>query len=198
MSKFNGTCRVLATGIFAGVWLAVAVASAAAQRRARRQARRVQRRPGSTRSRPPTVQPTSRSSLPPVAAPASESHDLVVLFDTSASQTGVYREEALDALGGFLNASGKNDRVQLVAIDLNAIPLTEGFVAPRGAAIDAAVAKLRPECRSAPPIWALHWQRPSTVSQRQSRRPRGSSILATGPARRIRWSMSSKAWSIGS
>jgi tetratricopeptide (TPR) repeat protein len=82
-------------------------------------------------------------SLPPVKAPASDTHDMIVLFDTSASQTGVYRDKALEALGGFLSALGAKDRVQLVAIDLNAIPLTEGFVAPRGAAIDAAMSKLR-------------------------------------------------------
>jgi von Willebrand factor type A domain len=143
MSKFNGTCRVLATGIFAGVWLAVAVASAAAP-----QARETAKPEGSEAPRLDTFTAADGAtyfalSLPPVAAPASESHDLVVLFDTSASQAGAYREDALDALSGFLNALGKNDRVQLAAIDLNAIPLTEGFVAPRGAAIDAAVAKLR-------------------------------------------------------
>ncbi|HEV3415319.1 MAG TPA: hypothetical protein VG056_00830, partial [Pirellulales bacterium] len=68
---------------------------------------------------------------------------MIVLFDTSANQTGVYRDKALDALAGFLSALGAKDRVQLVAIDLNAIPLTEGFVGPRGGSIDTAMNKLR-------------------------------------------------------
>jgi hypothetical protein len=144
MSKFNGTCRVLATGIFAGVWLAAAMASAAAPKAGDA----AKPAAGSEAPRLDTFKAPDGAtyfalSLPPVAAPASESHDLVVLFDTSAAQTGIYREDALEALGGFLNALGKNDRVQLVAIDINAISLTDGFVAPRGATIDAAVAKLR-------------------------------------------------------
>ncbi len=152
MSKFNGTCRVLAIGAIAGLWLAAASVWAAAPQAAAtaNSAAGVTAKPaaGSETPRLDTFQAADGAtyfalSLPPVAAPASTSHDLVVLFDTSASQTGIYREDALEALGGFLNALGKDDRVQLVAIDLNAIPLTEGFVAPRGAAIDAALAKLR-------------------------------------------------------
>ncbi len=160
MSKFNGTCRVLAIGAIAGLWLAAESVWAAAPQAAAtaKPAAGVTAKPAAALDAKPaavsdaprldTFQATDGAtyfalSLPPVAAPASGSHDLVVLFDTSASQTGAYREDALEALGGFLNALGKDDRVQLVAIDLNAIPLTEGFVAPRGAAIDAAVAKLR-------------------------------------------------------
>ncbi len=82
-------------------------------------------------------------SLPPVAAPAERGHDIVVLFDTSAGQVGAYREKALDALTGILQTAGDHDRVQLMAVDLNAIPLTESFVAPRGAEMTAAVNKLR-------------------------------------------------------
>ncbi len=81
-------------------------------------------------------------SLPPVTAPASAGHDVVILFDTSAGQTGAYREKALDALAGFLQTAGDHDRLQLMAVDLNAIPLTEGFVAPRGEAMNAAVVEI--------------------------------------------------------
>ncbi len=142
MSKFNGTCRVLATGIFAGVWLAVAVASAAAPQGARRLSRRVQRRPARhvhgrrRRNLLRTELASDRGAGERVARSGRSVRHV-------GQPSGAYREDALDALGGFLNALGKNDRVQLVAIDLNAIPLTESFVAPRGAAIDAAVAKLR-------------------------------------------------------
>ena len=71
---------------------------------------------------------------------------MVILFNTSASQTGEHRTKAMDALKATLSALAANDRVQLMAVDLNAIPLTKGFV-PAGskemvdalAALDARV-----------------------------------------------------------
>jgi hypothetical protein len=43
-------------------------------------------------------------SLQPAAnaAPAADAHHIVVLFDTSASQTGRYREKSLEVLRSFL------------------------------------------------------------------------------------------------
>ena len=43
---------------------------------------------------------------------------------------GEYRAKAFEALRGFLAGLGAGDRVHLVAVDLNAIPLTKTFVAP--------------------------------------------------------------------
>lgn len=74
---------------------------------------------------------------PPVGA-----HDVVVLFDTSASQTGMYRDDAIAALESMVDTLGPNDRVKLVAVDLNAIPLTDGFVAPKSAEMQQALRKL--------------------------------------------------------
>ncbi|MBI2478866.1 MAG: hypothetical protein HYV60_09595 [Planctomycetia bacterium] len=74
---------------------------------------------------------------PPVAA-----HDVVVLFDTSASQTGMYRDDAIAALETMVGTFGPEDRVKLIAVDLNAISLTEGFVAPRSAEMQQALRKL--------------------------------------------------------
>jgi hypothetical protein len=82
-------------------------------------------------------------SLPPIAAPASDARDMVILFDTSAGQAGTYREKAIEALETLLHTAGPNDRVQLFAVDLNAIALTKGFVAARGADIDGAMMQLR-------------------------------------------------------
>jgi hypothetical protein len=82
-------------------------------------------------------------TLPPVAAPAVHGHDIVILFDTSAGQVGASREKALEALDAVLQTAGEHDRVQLMAADLNAIPLTESFVAPRGAEMKTAMSKLR-------------------------------------------------------
>lgn len=75
--------------------------------------------------------------------PTASTNDIVVLLDTSASQTGIYRDDALTALTTMLSSLAGTDRVRLMACDLNAIPLTDGFVAPQGPAMQAALQKLR-------------------------------------------------------
>lgn len=74
--------------------------------------------------------------------PSAAAHDVVVLFDTSASQTGMYRDDALAALEAMVGALDAADRIKLVAVDLNAIALTDGFVAPRSAEMQQALRKL--------------------------------------------------------
>lgn len=68
--------------------------------------------------------------------------EVVVLVDTSASQFGEYRTAALASLRKFLKQLGNNDRVKLVAVDLDATPLTTSFVSPSSAGLDAALEKL--------------------------------------------------------
>jgi len=82
-------------------------------------------------------------SLKADVAPAAGAKDVVVLFDTSASQTGPFREKALQVLEQSLAALPPTSRVQILAVDLEAVPMTSGFVAPQGAAADAAMARLR-------------------------------------------------------
>ncbi len=79
---------------------------------------------------------------PASAAPATASSDIVVLFDTSASQVGDYRTKALAVLRGMLATLGEKDRVQLYSVDIGAVPLSKTFVAPRSAEMDAALAQL--------------------------------------------------------
>jgi len=82
-------------------------------------------------------------SIPPVTdAQAAFDRDVVVLFDTSASQTGAYRDDALKSLRTLLGHLGKADRVKLMAVDLDAVPLTQAFVAPDSEAMNAGLAKL--------------------------------------------------------
>lgn len=73
---------------------------------------------------------------------AGGARDIVLVFDTSASQVGVYRQDALGALEAMLNALPDGDRVKLVAADLRAVPLTKEFVPPRSPAMQEALAKL--------------------------------------------------------
>ncbi len=71
-------------------------------------------------------------SLPPVAAAATSGpRDVVILVSTSASQEGDYRSKAFEALQAAVAGLGRGDRVRLIATDLNAIPLSKGFVSPQ-------------------------------------------------------------------
>ncbi len=88
------------------------------------------------------------SMKPTGVAPTTAARDIVVLFNTSASQMGDYRARAIDALKGFLAGLNAGDRVRLLAVDLNAIPLTQTFVAPNGKEMQAALAATRRPCPS--------------------------------------------------
>jgi hypothetical protein len=83
------------------------------------------------------------SLRPTVSAPAASGHDIVVLFDTSASQTGAYRDDAFGALTSMLSSLGPDDRVKLMAIDLNSVAMTDQFVAPSGQAMQEGLSKLQ-------------------------------------------------------
>ncbi len=82
------------------------------------------------------------SLSPSVSLPTAAANETVVLFDTSASQVGVFRDRALTALRAFASECHANDRVQLIAVDLSAIPLTDSFVAVDSPQWKEAVAKL--------------------------------------------------------
>ncbi len=80
---------------------------------------------------------------PNVALADEGGRDVVVLFDTSASQTGEARERGIDALTTLLTSLTPGDRVALVAVDLEPVALTTGLVPAQGDAMKKAVAALR-------------------------------------------------------
>jgi len=82
------------------------------------------------------------SLKPDQSVPAAGPHDVVVLFDTSATQEGEYRDQGLSALKTLLSDLSPDDRVQLVAVDVNAVPMTESFVGPKSPEMAQALAKL--------------------------------------------------------
>jgi hypothetical protein len=84
-------------------------------------------------------------SLTPASDQAAEASDVVILFDTSASQTGAYRETAFAALEAAVAKLRPQDRVQLLAADLDARSLTEKLLPAGSAELRAAIAKLRDE-----------------------------------------------------
>ena len=73
----------------------------------------------------------------------SQKNDVVLLVDTSASQAGRVRNEQLAVLEALVAALEPSDRVALMAVDGRAVLLSDGWVAPTGPAMDAAMAKLR-------------------------------------------------------
>src|SRR6185437_711257 len=83
------------------------------------------------------------SLTPDVPQPPQTPRQLVVLFDTSASQTGVYRAQALAALEALLAEQSPDDRVALLAVDLNPVKLTSGFVPASSEEMRGAIAQLK-------------------------------------------------------
>src|SRR6478672_10723173 len=82
------------------------------------------------------------SLMPQVTADPAQKNDVVILVDTSASQTGRYRAEEMGALQSMLATLSPNDRVQLMAVDMKATSLSGQFVAPQGPEMQAALGRL--------------------------------------------------------
>lgn len=80
---------------------------------------------------------------PMVTSVRSGAHDHIVLFDTSASQTGAHRRQALAVLDSFVQSVGETDRIRLFAIDVRPNELTTGFGTAGGENWTAARKRLR-------------------------------------------------------
>ena len=63
--------------------------------------------------------------------PRPSGYEVVVLFDTSASQTGWVRQESLEVLAELAATLPVGSRVALMACDVEAVDLSAGLVAPR-------------------------------------------------------------------
>jgi tetratricopeptide (TPR) repeat protein len=85
------------------------------------------------------------SLTPPSDVAKSESCDVIILFDTSASQAGPYRDTALAAVEACVAKLKPTDRVQVLAADLEARPITKSFVAADSEELRAALESLRNE-----------------------------------------------------
>ncbi len=110
----------------------------------------------SMRTPSPTGQTYFALSLMPQAMlPAVESSDVVVLYDTSASEVGPFRDKGIEVLRGLMATLGEKDHVKLMAVDLKAVPITHDFVSPRGADMNAAIEQLQHRT----PLGARIWKR---------------------------------------
>ncbi len=81
--------------------------------------------------------------VPNVAAPQAAGQDIIVLFDTSATQAGTVRDKGIEALESMLAVLPRGDRVQLMAADLDAVALSPGFVEPQSEPMKKAIQALR-------------------------------------------------------
>ena len=78
------------------------------------------------------------------AAPLAAAADtnVLILVDTSASQTGDFRRRALDALAGLLETARDGDRVRIAAVDIACSSLSNDFASATDAATRDAVRRL--------------------------------------------------------
>ncbi len=74
--------------------------------------------------------------------PLASRHEVVVLVDTSASQTGPVRLEGLEVVEELLTGLPTNASISLVACDVKAVPLTKGLVAVGSPALHTAFEQL--------------------------------------------------------
>src|SRR5690606_27915732 len=73
--------------------------------------------------------------LDPAAVPASKGAEVIFLMDTSASQSGIFRDDSLAALKSALSALPPTTKVLVMAGDLHAVSMQEGFATPQDAKV---------------------------------------------------------------
>lgn len=82
------------------------------------------------------------SLAPELKTDANSPARVVIFIDTSASQNGMFREDSIKSLKSVLAGLDPKDQVQLLAVDIDPVPLTEGFVAPDSSEINVALERL--------------------------------------------------------
>ena len=82
-------------------------------------------------------------SLGSVDADVQRPSDIIVFLDTSASQTGVYKQDSIAVLQGFLSGLNSSDRVKVFAVDLDPVALTQEFSSPDSAEVLSSIDNLK-------------------------------------------------------
>ena len=81
-------------------------------------------------------------SIAPKAEQPQRSSDVVIYVDTSASQAGVFKRDSIETVKQLVKNLSVEDRVQIVAVDLDPVPMTKGFVSPGSDEINTALQSL--------------------------------------------------------
>lgn len=82
-------------------------------------------------------------SLGSVEANVQRPSDIIVFVDTSASQTGVYKQDSIEVLQGFLGSLNASDRVKVFAVDLDPIALNQEFASPDSTEVRSSIDNLK-------------------------------------------------------
>ena len=82
-------------------------------------------------------------SIFPKADSQTRASDVVVYIDTSASQSGAFKRDSIEAVQELIRNLSAEDRIQLFAVDLDPVPLTQGFVGPGSDDITVAIENLK-------------------------------------------------------
>ncbi len=82
-------------------------------------------------------------SLGSVDADVQRPSDIIVFVDTSASQTGVYKQDSIEVLQGFLSSLNSSDRVKVFAVDLDPVALNQDFTSPDSAEVLSSIDNLK-------------------------------------------------------
>jgi hypothetical protein len=86
--------------------------------------------------------PVTAIGLRAAATAPTPAAEVVVLVDTSATQTGTHRQRTLDAVAGILASARPVDRFSLTAVDVTSVQLCDGFHTADSESVRAAVRKL--------------------------------------------------------
>lgn len=84
----------------------------------------------------------SLSLKPAGDLPAAAGSDVVIVFDTSASQVGEFHDRQVAALRNILANLAPSDRVRIATADIDVKPLDEAFAAPGAPEVEAALTQL--------------------------------------------------------
>ena len=87
-----------------------------------------------------SIQPSAENAL--LASVSDPSADVVVVVDTSASQSGAYRRESLSALEKVVTTLRSTDSVRIFAADVDAVAMSDSLAAPGSAATSSAIENL--------------------------------------------------------
>ncbi len=114
--------------------------------------------------------------LPQLQTPETARRDHLLLVDTSASQVGEHRQQALAVAKSFVDSLPADHRVAVFAVDLQTQPLTPGLVSVRSEEVAQAMTKFQRRL----PLGATNLGQALTVALEGVEEGTASSILYIG------------------
>jgi hypothetical protein len=81
-------------------------------------------------------------SVGPESQTQQRASDIIAFVDTSASQTGPYKKDSIELLRGLVRNLSADDRIQIFALDLDAVPLHREFASPSSDNVQIAIENL--------------------------------------------------------